>query len=187
MQSRTLASRRIGDRTIEAVLGDMTAESVDAIVNAANSHLAHGGGLAGAIVQHGGEIIQQESRRVAPVPVGEAASTGAGALPCTWVIHAVGPRWGEGGEEAKLRSAVRSSLEEGDRLGARSIALPAISTGIFGYPKVEGTRHIVGEVAAWLRSHNDTSVKLVRLIAFDAFTAELFSSALVEQIVTPAR
>ena len=80
---------------------------------------------------------------VAPVPVGSVAVTGAGALPCRWVIHAVGPRWGEGDEEAKLRSALRSALEEAERLGAASLAVPAISTGIFGYPRDEGTRHIV--------------------------------------------
>ncbi len=178
MDRSELEERVVGGCTIVAVLGDLTAEEVDAVVNAANSHLAHGGGLAGAIVRRGGRVIQEESDRLAPVAVGGTAVTGAGALPCRWVIHAVGPRWGEGDEEAKLRSAVRSSLEEAEGLGARSIALPAISTGIFGYPKVEGTRVIVDEVLGWLGGHAGAHLSEVRLTAFDRPTAELFAAAL---------
>ncbi len=147
-------------------------------MNAANSRLVHGGGLAGAIVRRGGQIIQQESSRLAPVSVGSAAVTTAGALPCKWVIHAVGPRWGEGEEEEKLRSAVRSSLDEAERLSARSLALPAISTGIFGYPKSEGTRVIVDETCRWIARHPRATVQEVRLTAFDEPTAELFASRL---------
>jgi O-acetyl-ADP-ribose deacetylase (regulator of RNase III) len=173
-----LETRVVCHVTLEAVLGDLTAESVDAVVNAANSQLAHGGGLAGAIVRRGGRIIQEESNRVAPVAVGSAAVTTAGELPCRWVIHAVGPRWGEGDEQSKLRSAVRSSLDEAERLGARSIALPAISTGIFGYPKPEGTGVIVDEIVAWLKSKDENTITSIRLTAFDTETAELFAVAL---------
>jgi len=178
MSSRALATRTVAGCTVAAVLGDLTEQPVDAIVNAANSALAHGGGLAGAIVRRGGAVIQEESDRLAPVPVGGAATTGAGALPCRWVIHAVGPRWGEGDEELKLRSAVRSSLVEATRLAARSLALPAISTGIFGYPKRDGTRVIVDELCRWLAEHPETSLRDVRLTAFDAETAGLFATAI---------
>src|SRR5438876_5000465 len=95
---------------IQLVKGDLTEERVDAIVNAANAHLAHGGGVAGAIVRKGGDIIQKESDRIGHVPVGQVAITGAGALPARHVIHAVGPRVGEGDEDTKLRNAARNSL-----------------------------------------------------------------------------
>jgi O-acetyl-ADP-ribose deacetylase (regulator of RNase III) len=179
MQAEVLASRRRGRSQVEAVLGDLTEEQVDAIVNAANSQLAHGGGLAGAIVRRGGAEIQAESSRVAPVPVGGAAVTTAGSLPCRYVIHAVGPRWGEGDEEAKLRSAVRSSLDRAAELGLVSVALPAISTGIFGYPKPEGTRTIVDELVAWIDQHPDATLSRVRLVAFDRLTAGLLATALL--------
>lgn len=178
MDRQILEETAAGGCTLRAVLGDLTAEEVDAIVNAANSMLAHGGGLAGAIVARGGEEIQQESSRLAPVAVGTAVATTAGRLPSRWVIHAVGPRWGEGDEEAKLRSAVRSSLEEAARLGARSVALPAISTGIFGYPKVDGTRVIVSEILTWLDRGSVAPFDVIHLTAFDAPTAQLFADAL---------
>ena len=181
MEPRTLEQRTVAGCTVSAVLGDLTEQPVDAIVNAANSALAHGGGLAGAIVRRGGAVIQEESDRLAPLPVGGAATTGAGALPCRWVIHAVGPRWGEGDEELKLRSAVRSSLVEATRLAARSLALPAISTGIFGYPKRDGTRVIVDELCRWLSEHPETSLCDVRLTAFDAETAGLFATAIASR------
>lgn len=171
---------------IEVVLGDITEEQVDAIVNAANSRLAHGGGLAGAIVRRGGQIIQVESSALAPVPVGQAAVTSAGALPARWVIHAVGPRWGEGSEESKLRSAVRSSLEKAAEVGAESVAIPAISTGIFGYPKGAGTAVIVDEVLRWLRAESRPTVLLVHLTAFDRSTADLFAQALEKAMSSAA-
>jgi O-acetyl-ADP-ribose deacetylase (regulator of RNase III) len=119
---------------VDIVEADLTRMQVDAIVNAANSHLQHGGGVAGAIVRAGGQIIQRESDAIGFVPVGSAAVTGAGSLPCRYVIHAVGPRMGEGDEDRKLENATRSSLERAEELKIASIALPAISTGIFGYP-----------------------------------------------------
>lgn len=119
---------------IEIVEGDLTEMDVDAIVNAANSSLQHGGGVAGAISRKGGPSIQQESDVIGHVPTGSAAVTGAGSLPARWVIHAVGPRMGEGNEDEKLRSATRAALEAAESVGARSVAFPAISTGIFGYP-----------------------------------------------------
>jgi len=163
---------------VEVVQGDLTLEEVDAIVNAANSQLLHGGGLAGAIVRRGGRTIQEESFAVAPVEVGHAAVTGAGALPCRWVIHAVGPQWGEGDEPRKLRSAVRSSLDRAADLGARSVALPAISTGIFGYPLADGARVIADAVVGWLRSRTKGPVALVRLVAMDGATVAALATGL---------
>lgn len=119
---------------IQLQKGDITALKTDAIVNAANSHLQHGGGVAGAIVRRGGAVIQEESNRIGYVPVGNAAITTAGNLPCKYVIHAVGPRMGEGDEERKLRDATLSALERAEELRLESVALPAISTGIFGFP-----------------------------------------------------
>lgn len=178
MDAQELARRREGDVELVAVLGDMTREEVDAIVNAANTHLAHGGGLAGAIVRAGGEVIQEESDRIAPVPVGGAKATSAGNLPCRWVIHAVGPRWGEGDEEAKLRSAVRASLDEAARLRARSVSLPAISTGIFGYPVAEGVATLVDETRRWLASNPDGGLQEVHFTSFTRDTAGLFAARL---------
>jgi O-acetyl-ADP-ribose deacetylase (regulator of RNase III) len=114
--------------------GDITTLALDAIVNPANSGLQHGGGVAGAIVRKGGPIIQEESNRIGYVPVGNAAVTGAGKLPCSYVIHAVGPRMGEGDEERKLHDATTAALERAEELRIQSLALPAISTGIFGFP-----------------------------------------------------
>jgi len=177
MVARTLVRRAVGRGEIAVVHGDLTGERVDAIVNAANTHLAHGGGVAGAIVRKGGEVIQRESYANAPVAVGRAVVTGAGRLPCRWVIHAVGPVWGEGDEEAKLRSAVGSALDRAEELGLASVALPAIATGIFGYPKAEGCRVIVEEAIRRL-SAEAGSLRLIRLVSIDEETARHFLDAL---------
>src|SRR5512138_3029935 len=119
--------------------GNLTQAPVEAIVNAANEDLAHGGGIAAAIVKEGGWSIQEESddwvRKHGPVTHGEPAYTKAGKLPFRYVIHAVGPRWGSGDEDAKLASAIRGSLVRAEELGLHSIAFPAIAMGIFGFPK----------------------------------------------------
>lgn len=127
---------RTHGRTVEVLEADLLRQDVDAIVNAANSHLAHGGGVARAIADAAGEQLQRESEDHPPVPVGQVGLTGAGFLPQPWVIHAVGPRWhgGDNGEPALLASAHRAAVARADALGLRSIALPAISCGIFGYP-----------------------------------------------------
>ena len=130
--------KRFGKTVITLAEGDITRQNVDAIVNAANSRLAHGGGVAGAIVKHGGEIIQEESNTWVfargEVPVGGAAITSAGCLSARYVIHAVGPKMGEGDEDKKLIEAVFSSLRLAEKHKLQSIAFPAISAGIFGYP-----------------------------------------------------
>ena len=122
--------------TLVSILGDICEESVDAIVNAANSRLLHSGGVAGHIVRTGGDVIQQESHKIAPVPTGKAAATGAGRLPCKFVIHAVGPIWtgGTNDEEKLLRSALASSLTVAVAKSCRTVSIPSISAGVFGMP-----------------------------------------------------
>ncbi len=169
-------------RRLVVVHGDITEEPVDAIVNAANEHLAHGGGVAGAIVRRGGREIQEESRRWVqehgPVPTGGAAITGAGRLPARYVIHAVGPRWGMGNEEALLYQAVQSALRLAHERSLRRISLPAISTGIFGFPKPLGARVIVRAVEDFLDAHPDTSLEEIRFCNIDRYTSDLFVSEL---------
>ena len=166
-------------QTIRIVQGDLTAEAVDAIVNAANERLAHGGGVAGAISRRGGPVVQQEStawvREHGPVSTGSAAITGAGALPCRYVIHAVGPVWGSGDEEAKLASAVRSALDRADENGLRSVSMPGISSGIFGFPKPLCAKVMLRTIGAWLADHPKSSVREVNACNIDALTARLFA------------
>jgi putative ATPase len=164
---------------IEVVHGDITAEQVDAIVNAANGRLAHGGGVAGAIVRAGGREIQEESRawvrEHGEVPTGEAAITGAGRLPARHVIHAVGPVWrGRGDEPALLRSAVQSALAQADAHDLTSISLPAISSGIFGFPKPRAAAVIWEATLDYLEAHPETSLDRVRFCNIDRHTAALF-------------
>ncbi len=119
---------------IHLVQGDITEMQVDAIVNAANAQLILGGGVAGAIRRKGGPTIQEECNRIGGTFVGGAVLTGAGNLPAKHVIHAVGPRMGEGDEDEKLANATLNSLKLAEEHHLKSIAFPAISTGIFGYP-----------------------------------------------------
>jgi O-acetyl-ADP-ribose deacetylase (regulator of RNase III) len=119
---------------IELLQGDITDLAVDAIVNAANEHLVLGAGVAGAIRAKGGPSIQEECNKIGGTPVGTAVITGGGRLKAKYVIHAVGPRMGEGDEDQKLADATRNSLRLADENSLKSIALPAISTGIFGFP-----------------------------------------------------
>ncbi len=130
--------KTINGATIELIRGDLTRMDTDAIVNAANEQLAHGGGVAGAIVSRGGSSIQKESdawvAEHGPAVTGTAAITGAGTLEARYVIHAVGPVMGQGDEDALLASATRAALERAEESGLKSIAFPAISTGVFGYP-----------------------------------------------------
>ena len=169
---------------LQIVQGDLTVENVDAIVNAANAQLQHGGGVAAAIVQRGGAIIQTESdawvRQHGPVSYAEPAYTGAGSLPCRYVIHAVGPVWGEGNEDARLAEAVSGSLRLAERLGLASIAFPAISTGIFGFPKERAAGVSLSAVQETLEE-TTISVKQVRLTLYDQPTIEAFLHAWEDQ------
>jgi O-acetyl-ADP-ribose deacetylase (regulator of RNase III) len=165
-------------QTLQLVQGDLTTETVDAIVNAANSHLQHGGGVAGIIVLRGGHKIQAESdawvREHGPVSHAEPAYTCAGRLPCRYVIHAVGPVWGEGNEDTKLTAAVAGSLRLADQLGLSSIAFPAISTGIFGFPKERAANVIYSAISAYFTQQPSSSLQLVRLTLFDQPTVNAF-------------
>jgi len=171
-----------GGRRLQLVQGDLTEEQVDAIVNAANSRLQHGGGVAGAIVRKGGREIQDESdawvREHGPISPSQPAYTGAGRLPARYVIHAVGPIWGEGQEDEKLASAVAGALALADRLGLSSIALPAISTGIFGFPMERAARVILQALRGYFAAHPDSGLRLARLTLFDAAAVETFRQAL---------
>ena len=133
-----LASVAYAGCTLEVLKGDLLAQPVDAIVNAANGHLAHGGGVAGIIARAAGPALQQESdalvERHGPYPAGAAAVTTAGKLPFKGVIHAVGPRYGEGDEERKLERALSSAFEAAHQRGWRTVAFPAVSAGIFAVP-----------------------------------------------------
>lgn len=163
---------------LQLAQGDITAETVDAIVNAANPHLAHGAGVAGAIVRHGGAQIQLESdewvHEHGLVSHAEPAYTQAGKLPCRFVIHAVGPRWGEGDEDAKLAAAVGGALRRAEQLGVSSIAFPAISTGIFGFPAPLAAGVMLSAIADYV-SHNPlSSLQLIRLVLYDQDTLQTF-------------
>jgi O-acetyl-ADP-ribose deacetylase len=169
----------IAGRRLELVIGDITVEHVDAIGNAANASLVGGGGVDGAIHRAAGRELMAELRREHPggTPTGTAVATGAHRLHARWVLHAVGPRWRDGnhGEAELLAAAYRSCLELCDQLRAESLALPAISLGIYGYPLEEGARIAVETVAAHL--HGETRLSLVRFVlrpdTYPAFVAAL--------------
>jgi O-acetyl-ADP-ribose deacetylase (regulator of RNase III) len=165
------------DRTqLELVEGDITDLEVDAIVNAANEQLQLGTGVAGAIRKKGGPSIQEECNRIGSTPVGTAVMTGAGNLKARQVIHAVGPMMGDGEEDKKLAAAVRAALALADRRGMKSIALPAISTGNFGFPIDRAARIMLTEIHRFLQG----GTKLERVVialhgdeAFNVFKREL--------------
>jgi O-acetyl-ADP-ribose deacetylase (regulator of RNase III) len=156
-------------------LGDITEQNTEAIVNAANSHLQHGGGVAGAIVRKGGRIIQEESDRVGYTPTGTAAITGAGALKSRYVIHAVGPVMGEGEEDKKLESATLSSLQLADKNKIQSISFPAISTGIFGYPIDRCANVMLCAVREYC--NGNTEIREIRFCLFDQNAHDVFTKA----------
>lgn len=166
--------------TFQLVQGDITAETTDAIVNAANERLQHGAGVAGAISSRGGPDIHTESdawvRKHGPVIHAEPAWTSGGRLPCRYVIHAVGPVWGagDGNEDAKLAAAVSGSLKVADGLGLESISLPAISTGIFGFPKERAADIIVRAVQSYFDTMTPSGIKIIRLVLYDASTVTAF-------------
>lgn len=160
---------------VRLVKGDITEIEADVIVNAANSYLEHGGGVAGAIVRKGGYIIQIESREYVkkhgPVPVGGVAVTSAGKLKAKYIIHAVGPRYGIEGEE-KLEEAIRNSIRKAEELRLSSIALPAISTGIYGYPYdicANKMVKVIKEEAGNLKNVNTIIVCLYTDDAYEVF------------------
>lgn len=178
--NKTLKSTNLAGATIELVKGDITREEVDAIVNAANEQLQHGGGVAAAISRAGGPAIQEESNLIAPVRVGQAKITSGGILPAMYVIHTVGPRWGEGEEEIKLDSAVRSALEIADQEYLETISLPAISTGIFGFPLDSAASVILSAIGSYLDTRQEGSLRKIRIVLFDNNAVKAFNSGWYE-------
>ena len=179
--NNVLAKRLLpAGQTIQIVKGDLTVETTDAIVNAANEYLQHGAGVAGAIVRGGGQVIQQESeawvRKHGKVSHLHPAWTTGGKLTAKYVIHAVGPVWGDGDEDAKLASAIHGSLEVADQLKLSSISFPAISTGIFGFPKDRAANVILNAIENYF-SRNKSGITLVKLTLFDEPTIRAFMEA----------
>ena len=159
---------------LELVIGDLTAEAVDAIVNAANSSLLGGGGVDGAIHRAGGPEILAECRALGGCRTGDAKSTTAGRMPARWVIHTVGPVWqgGDAGEAELLASAHQRSLEVAADLGARTVAFPAISCGVYGYPAALAAPVAIGAVAQQL-----DRFELVRFVFRDESLRAAFGAA----------
>jgi O-acetyl-ADP-ribose deacetylase (regulator of RNase III) len=165
-------------QTIQIVRGDITIEDVDAIVNAANEHLQHGGGVAHMISRQGGSAIQKESdawiQEHGRVSHTDPAWTSGGRLPAKYVIHAVGPVWGDGDEDKKLEAAVTGSLRVADELTCTSLALPAISTGIFGFPKDRAAGIIFSAIENYFASHSSSQVRIIKLVLYDQPTVDIF-------------
>jgi len=175
---------QVNRTTLELIEGDITELDTDAIVNAANEHLAHGGGVAGVISRKGGPAIQRESdawvRQHGPLPTGSAAITSGGHLKARYVIHAVGPVYDGTPRSAELlASAVRAALRMADDHDLKSIALPAISTGIFGYPMEEAARVMLQAAIEYLRG--ETGLERVVFCLYGELPFGVFASELAAQ------
>jgi O-acetyl-ADP-ribose deacetylase (regulator of RNase III) len=169
-----IATKIIENKTLRLVEGDITKSIIDVIVNAANSQLKHHGGLAKHIVEKGGYVIQKESNRVGFVPVGEAVMTSSGRLSCKAVIHAVGPKWGEGDEENKLKNAVRNALDLASKKGFEDISMPAISAGIYRFPKDRCAKIIVLESKKFFHENPKSSINTIEFCIYDNETLSHF-------------
>jgi O-acetyl-ADP-ribose deacetylase (regulator of RNase III) len=171
---------RIGETLIEIIKGDITELDVDCIVNAANSMLKMGGGVAGAIRRKGGQKIQDECDDIVskrgPIPVGEAAITSGGNLKARYVIHAVGPIYGEGNEEEKLKNATLNSLKLAEKHNISSIAFPAISTGYFGLPKDKCAEAMIPAALSYVRG--GTRLKRIIFCLYDDEAFDIFKEIL---------
>jgi len=163
---------------IEVVVGDITRLEVDAIVNAANERLRGGGGVDGAIHRAAGPELLEACKQYPSCPTGEVRVTPGFRLPARHVIHAVGPVWrgGNQGEDELLASVYRNALAAAATLEAESIAFPAISTGIYGFPRERAARIAVSEISDWLITDNKPS--RIVLVAFDADTEATYRSVL---------
>ena len=179
--NKLITERKLSaNQTLQIVQGDITIEAVDAIVNAANEDLQHGGGVAWAISQKGGPTIQQESddwiRKNGLISHTHPAWTSGGILPAKYIIHAVGPVWRNAGDEdLKLSDAVTGSLRVADQLKCSSISMPAISTGIFGFPKDRAARIIFRSIDEYFAKAQGSTIQQIRIILFDTATLEVFS------------
>jgi O-acetyl-ADP-ribose deacetylase (regulator of RNase III) len=163
--------------TVDFIQNDITKVVADAIVNAANSRLAGGGGVDGAIHRAGGPSIMEECRKIGGCPTGSAVATGAGKLPAKWVFHAVGPVYhGKEKDVEQLATCHLKCLDLALEKGCRSIAFPAISTGAYGYPVAEAAVIAVGAVHGWILNHPGM-IDRVTFVLFDAETREAYESA----------
>jgi len=169
---------KISGSTLILAQGDITKESTDAIVNAANSRLAGGGGVDGAIHHAGGPAIMQECRKIGGCPTGKAVITTGGNLKATHIIHTVGPRYHDGteGEAQLLKSAYQESLKLASAKHITSIAFPAISTGAYGYPLHEAAHIALHTIIEYLKEHQD--IQLVRFVLYDYTTYGIFTQEL---------
>ena len=178
MNTILVEKRFPSDQIIQIVQGDITTEEVDAIVNAANEYLQHGGGVARTISQQGGRAIQNESdtwvREHGRVPHAHPAWTSGGRLPAKYVIHAVGPSWGDGDEDNKLEAAVTGSLHLADQLKCSSLALPAISTGIYGFPKDRAAGIIFTAIEKYFADTSSSGLNTIKLVLYDQPTVDVF-------------
>jgi len=179
--NKMIAEVEIGKKQkLQLVQGDITQENVDAIVNAANSHLQHGGGVAGAIAHRGGPQIQIESdqwiEEHGPIKHNTPAFTSAGNLKCKYIILAVGPVWGSGNEEKRLNTTILSTLQLADELEVTSLSLPAISTGIFGFPRDLASKVILNAIQAYFDQNPTSGLKIIRLTLYDQPTMQAFQS-----------
>jgi O-acetyl-ADP-ribose deacetylase (regulator of RNase III) len=175
-------SVKIGNATLELITGDITAQSADVLVNAANSRLAGGGGVDGAIHRKGGAAIMQETEKLYPqgCPTGSAVPTGAGNLQAKFVFHAVGPRWtgGNSGEPELLRSAYRRCLELAAEKNCESIVFPSISTGIYAFPIDQAAGIALQTVADFLKENPTVCIKAVRFCLFSDDDYRVYGEAL---------
>ena len=180
--SRQHMKKKIGDKTIELVQGDIVRQETDAIVNAANPSLLGGGGVDGAIHRAGGPSILEECQAIRSIhgrcPPGEVVFTSAGKLASKYVIHAVGPMWqgGGSGEAELLASCYRNALRIAAKLGLRTIAFPSISTGAYGYPVDQAATVALLAVSSFLEAETAT-VKTVRLVLYDSVTFMIYAGA----------
>ena len=177
---------KIANTEIEIQKGDITLLDVEAIVNPANSSLIHGGGLAAEIVKRGGQVIVQESKKIGFVPTGSAVFTRGGSLKAEWVIHAVGPKYkdGKSGEAEKLADAVKAVMHIAEGKKLKTLAIPAISSGIYGYPIAESSKIIVDTVVDYFnelkKEKKETTIEKVILCLFDEEAFNNFEKALAK-------
>ncbi len=170
----------IENSVLELLKGDITETDTEAIVNAANAQLVLGGGVAGAIRRKGGPQIQQQCNDIGGTFVGGAVITGAGNLKAKYVIHAVGPRMGEGGEDEKLKNATLNSLKLADENNIKSICFPAISTGIFGFPIQRCAKIMLRTTIEYLKG--PTGLERVVFCLFGGDSYNVFKSRLRKEI-----
>lgn len=175
---------KIGNTIISLIKGDITNESLDAIVNAANSRLAGGGGVDGAIHRAGGPTIMEECRKIGGCPTGSAVITSGGDLKARFVVHAVGPIYRDGmHNEAKLlESAYKKSLEIAGKNGLYTIAFPSISTGAYAYPVKEASKIALKTVIKFVEEHNE--FKLIRFVLFSVQDMEVYKNTLEDLLNT---